>query len=243
MADETMRWPGDAKVAVSLSYDDALDSQLDNAVPALNKHKIRASFYLTLSHSSVHERLADWRAVAAAGHELGNHTVYHGCRASLPDRDWVAPHLDLDNRSVDELSSEVAVANTVLHAIDGRNKRTFTVPCGDELAGGENYVDVVAPMFVAIKGRDEGMPDDSRYFIAPFDVTGEELISQVREHTRDGVLLNILFHGVGGDHLAVSTEAHDELLQFLANNSNDYWVDTYINIMTHVGEQEKAQNQ
>lgn len=51
------------------------------------------------------------------------------------------------------------------------------------------------------------------------------------------MLLNILFHGVGGDHLSVSAETHEELLRFLAAKREIYWVDTYLNIMTYVANQ------
>ena len=50
-------WPGGQKVAVSLSYDDALNSQLDNAVPALDKYNLKASFYVLPSKSVMNERL------------------------------------------------------------------------------------------------------------------------------------------------------------------------------------------
>ena len=65
----------------------------------------------------------------------------------------------------------------------------------------------------------------------------QELIAYVKENTKDGMLLNILFHGVGGDHLSVSAEAHEELLRFLAAKREIYWVDTYLNIMTYVANQ------
>lgn len=237
-ADETVSWPNGARVAISLSYDDALDSQLDHAIPALNKYDFKASFYLTLAHPSVHTRLAEWRAVAAAGHELGNHTIYHGCSKSQPGRDWVAPWLDFDTRTVADVVGEVTMANTVLHAIDGREQRTFTPPCIDELVGGENYLDAVAPLFVAIKSRDAGMPTGANFLIFPAGNSGTELIQMVRDHSQDGVLLNMLFHGVGGDHLTTSPEAHEELLQFLAANRDTYWVDTYLNIMTYVHQHE-----
>ena len=35
-------WPGGAQAAVSLGYDDGLDSQLDHVVPALNKRGLHA---------------------------------------------------------------------------------------------------------------------------------------------------------------------------------------------------------
>ena len=237
IAEESVKWPDGAKVAISLSYDDALGSQLDNAVPALRQHDFKASFYLTLANPTVMERLSEWRDVAASGHELGNHTIYHPCRGSLPDRDWVNADLDLDNYSLTKARDEVIMANTILHMIDGRHERTFTPPCADQLAGGENYVDAVESHFIGVKTRDKGMAKESSFLHFPSEVSGEELIRYVRDHTRDGVLLNILFHGIGGDHLSVSTEAHAELLQFLADNGEVYWVDTYINIMRHVRKQ------
>jgi len=172
--------------------------------------------------------------VAASGHELGNHTIYHACRASLPDRGWVNTDYDLDKRSLAQVRDEVIMANTILHMMDGREKRTFTPPCADQLAGGENYVDAIEPLFVGIKTRDRGLENESSFLYTPSAVSGEELIRYVKDRTNDGVLLNILFHGVGGDYLSVSTQAHTQLLQFLDDNSQTYWIDTYINIMTHV---------
>ena len=70
-------WPNGARAAVSLAYDDALGSQLDNAIPALDHHGLRGSFYLTLANPSLGDRLPEWRDAAAHGHELGNHTLFH----------------------------------------------------------------------------------------------------------------------------------------------------------------------
>ncbi|MFR0657338.1 polysaccharide deacetylase family protein, partial [Pantoea sp. SIMBA_079] len=70
-------WPEGQRAAVSLAYDDALESQLDTAIPALYRHGLKASFYLTLSADSVQRRLADGRAVARSGHELANHSLFH----------------------------------------------------------------------------------------------------------------------------------------------------------------------
>src|SRR5512138_1743299 len=66
-------WPDGQRAAVSLAYDDSLPSQLDNAIPALDRHGLKGSFYLTLAADPVRDRLEDWRAAARNGHELGNH--------------------------------------------------------------------------------------------------------------------------------------------------------------------------
>ncbi|MDT8999765.1 polysaccharide deacetylase family protein [Paucibacter sp. APW11] len=154
---EPFQWPGGARAAVSLSYDDALPSQLDNALPALNALGLRATFYLTLSNPTVSQRLAEWRRAAAAGHELGNHTLFHPCSRSAPGRDWVAPHRDLDRTSVTQLREEILLANAFLQAIDGQTERTFTAPCTDPLAAGQPYLPAIRGDFVGIKSRVGGV--------------------------------------------------------------------------------------
>ena len=46
----------------------------------------------------------------------------------------------------------------------------------------------------------------------------------------------MLFHGVGGDHLAVATAEHNKLLDYLLANKDRYWVDTYRNIVLAMSE-------
>ena len=43
-----------------------------------------------------------------------------------------------------------------------------------------------------------------------------------------------MFHNVGGGYLNVSVEALQELLDYLDNNKNDYWVDNFYNIAKHI---------
>ncbi|TDP62832.1 polysaccharide deacetylase family protein [Roseateles toxinivorans] len=243
---DTFKWPGGAKAAVSLSYDDALNSQLDNALPALNAHGLRATFYLTLASEVVAKRLPEWRRAAAQGHELGNHTLYHPCSRSKPGRDWVAPHRDLDKIGVAQLREEILLANAYLQAIDGRTERTFTAPCGDLLAAGQPYLPAIRSGFVAIKSRAGGVAPDMAG-LDPYDVgtagpdgaSGEALIAIVKEAAAKGTLASITFHGIGGDHLAVSTEAHEALLKHLAANPEVYWVDSFVNIMGYLASTRK----
>lgn len=234
LAEEVFGWPDGQKMAISLSYDDALDSQLDVAIPALDEHELVASFYLTLASPVVRDRLSEWRAAAMKGHELGNHTIYHPCSAALPDRDWVKSYHNIDDYQIGEIVDEVIVANSFLHAIDGRSERTFTVPCGDFMASGESYLPAVQKLFIAIKGFESADKTFSDWW-AVDGASGSELIERIEAEAASGTkLFNIIFHGVGGDYLTVSSEAHNHLLDFLADNRETYWVDTYINIMQYV---------
>ena len=241
-------WPAGIKAAVSLAYDDALDSQLDHAIPALDKYGLKGSFYLQLSNPSVSKRLAEWRAAAANGHELGNHTLFHQCSHSKPDRSWVLPHRDLDTTSVAQVQDQAIVANTMLYAIDGKRERTFTAPCGDLLANGVNYLPAIRGEFVAIKagsssGVVESMAALDPYQVAvagPVGLSGQQLIALVKEAGAKGTMVNFTFHGIGGDYLANSSEAHEELLRFLADHRQTYWTDTFLNIMKYAKAQKAS---
>ena len=234
-------WPAGARAAISLAYDDALDSQLDHALPALNRAGLKASFYLQLSSPGIRVRLPEWRAAARAGHELGNHTLFHQCSSAKPDRAWVAAQRDLHTTTVAQMKDQVTLANTMLHAIDGLDERTFTVPCGDERASDQNYLPAIASEFLAIKSgaAAAGVPfkNIDPYavpVVVPVGLSGRQLIELVKQAGERDALLNLTFHGIGGDYLTVSAEAHAELLAFLAANRHVYWTDTFLNIMKYV---------
>lgn len=238
---QAFKWPNGQKAAVNLSYDDALHSQLDHAIPTLNKYGLKEIFYLQLSSPVIDQRLTEWRAAAAAGHELGNHTLFHQCSKSQPDRDWVEMHRDLDQVTVAQMKDQVRMANTMQYAIDGKREHTFTAPCIDKNAGDQNYIDAVKAEFVAIKLESGGVTPDMNkldpYAVSvafPSGVTGQQLIDIAKEAAAKGTMANFTFHGVGGDHLMVSAEAHEELVKYLAANKNTYWVDTFVNEMKYV---------
>lgn len=245
-ADKAFKWPNGIKAAVSLSYDDALASQLDNAIPALNKYQLKGTFYIVLSADTITHRLADWRKAATDGHELANHTLFHHCSAAGPDRTWVQPDADLDKIKASQVAAQIRVGNSMLHAIDGKTERTFTTPCGDLKAADTEYLPLVKDEFVGIKSRFGGVIPDMNTLdphevtvMVPVGVTGKQLIDVVKEAATKGTMINFTFHGIGGDHLVVSNEAHEELLKYLSDNKNVYWTDTFLNIMKYVRTQQQ----
>ena len=242
----SFQWPHGAKAAVSLAYDDALDSQLDNAIPALDKYGLKGSFYVKLASPTIAQRLPEWRAAAKEGHELGNHTLFHPCAKSQPGREWVSDYHDLDKMTVADIQEEVDLANTMLHAIDGKTERTYTAPCIDLKAGGKNYINAIKDRFVGIKdmpgGVTQNMDNFDRYYVGvefPENVTGDQLIALVKQAAEKGTMVNFTFHGVGGDYITTSNEAHEALLKYLKEHPDVYWTDTFLNIMKYVKAQQE----
>src|SRR5205823_1528371 len=111
--------------AIVLTYDDALNADLDNAIPALDSLELKATFYLSGYSGVLNNRLEEWRAIAREGHELGNHTFYHPCTGHIPGREFVTADYDLSIYTFRRITDEIKMTNTLLKAIDERNKRTF----------------------------------------------------------------------------------------------------------------------
>ncbi|MEP1447845.1 MAG: polysaccharide deacetylase family protein [Paraglaciecola sp.] len=222
------QWPEGEKIAISLSYDDALNSQLDNALPALNQRNLKASFYIVPLSDGFKNRIQEWRQLAQQGHELGNHSLFHACHSGKPGREWVEPWNALDDRMVQTMVSEITLANTILTSLDGYSEHTFTPPCFDQMAKDGNYVNAVKEQFVAIKSLED---PNFAALIAPSDISSAKIIEFIEKQPPNIKLVNVLFHGIGGDHLVTSTEQHAKFLDYLLANSDKYWIDTYRNIM------------
>jgi peptidoglycan/xylan/chitin deacetylase (PgdA/CDA1 family) len=237
-------WPNGAQAAVTLGYDDALDSQLDHAVPALNKRGLRGSFYIPINGPTLPGRQQEWKAAAAAGHELGNHSLFHGCSAKGPGREWVLPHRDLERQTPAQVQEQVIAANTWLQSLDGQARRTFTPPCLDLKAGGQDFVTALRPHFVAYRAANPAMVTDPAaldpyavpvYFVEGW--TGEQLIALVERAAAQRAMVHLLFHGVGAEHLSVTREAHDALLDHLARHKDRLWTDSFVNVMENARKQ------
>ena len=230
-------WPHGAQAAVSLGYDDGLDSQLDHVIPALNKRGLRASFYVPINGPTLPGRQNEWKAAAAAGHELGNHSLFHSCSAQGPGREWVQPHRDLDKQMAAGVQEQILAANTWLQSLDGKTRRTFTPPCLDMKAGGQDFVAALKPHFVAFRAAGPGLLTDTTqldpyampvYFVEGW--TGEQLIALVEKAASQHAMVSLLFHGVGAEHLSVTREAHDQLLDHLAKHKARFWTDTMVTL-------------
>ncbi|HEX2274588.1 MAG TPA: polysaccharide deacetylase family protein [Acidimicrobiales bacterium] len=195
-------FPDGARVALSLSFDDARDSQLDAALPVLEAHGVSATFYVLPAR--VWLRRNEWRAVAAGGHEVANHTSSHPCSANFEFSRTNA----LEDYSLARIEAEIDRASNRIEMLLGVRPETFAYPCGQSFVGrGENrvsFVPVVARRFVAGRGYgSETSNDPERCDLAHLDaftvdgLGADELVGMVDAGAASGRWVVMAGHDVG----------------------------------------------
>jgi sialate O-acetylesterase len=232
-------WQG-KKAAVVITYDDAIDQHLDNAVPVLDSLGLKATFYITAFSTSVQTRLNDWKKLAVKGHELGNHTLYHPCNGGK-GREWVKAEYDLTSYTVQRMVDETRMTNLFLQALDGKTKRTFAFTCGEMKIGDSSFIIPMKNDFVAARAVRNEMHKINEVDLYNVDCymvngeTGEQMIEWVKKAVSTNSLLVILFHGVGGGNgLDVSLPAHREVLSYLKQNEKDIWIAPMIDVVEYI---------
>ncbi len=229
------------KCAVVLTYDDGLNVDLTNAIPALDSVGLKGTFYISDYFNGLNEQIFKWRNAAAKGHELANHTVWHPCEGGRPGREFVKPDYDLRNYTVKRMTDEIRTMSNMLKAIDGKSKRTFAYPCGDTKIHDTAYIDGLRNDFIAARAvKPEMLTIDKidLYNIGCYMIngqSGDEMIALVKQAMTNHSLLVFLFHGVGGEHsLNVSLEAHSKLLHFLKENEKNIWIAPMIEVAEYI---------
>jgi len=237
-AQQKITWPYHKKAVVVLSYDDALETQLNVAVPQLKAAGLIATFFLTGDIDP--DNIRKWRALSRHGFELGNHTIFHSCLSSDDNPVESEPY------TVDKIIQEIDVMNNFLYAVDGKINRTFAYPCTETTAGYKDYVDTLRKYklvkYARVGGDEEAVITDFKH-LDPFRVpsygleantSGENLVAFVKQVQQKGGLGIMMFHGIGGDYIGISSKAHLVLLTYLKKNKKTIWVTTFQQAMDYV---------
>ncbi|MBN1507988.1 MAG: polysaccharide deacetylase family protein [Sedimentisphaerales bacterium] len=241
-------WPQGERAAVSLTFDDARASQLDAGIPILNEYGVKATFYV--STDSVVKRLDGWKAVVAAGHEIGNHSMRHACSGNFP---W-SRQKALEDYTLAQMAAELDEASAKVESLLSVRPLTFAYPCGQKYVGrGErtrSYVPLVAQRFLAGRGwRDESANDPAfcdpaRLMAIEFDgLTFEQLKVLVDETAKNGFWLVLCGHDIGpGGRQTTRVDTLRAFCQYARDPANGLWIDTVANVARYVRDQQAARN-
>jgi peptidoglycan/xylan/chitin deacetylase (PgdA/CDA1 family) len=226
--------------AVVLTYDDALNVHISHVLPALDSVGLKGTFYISDYFGGLRAQIPKWKKAAAKGHELGNHTIFHPCLGNLPGRGFVSPDYDMSKYSIRRMTDEIKAMNTLLKAVDGKERRTFAYTCGDMKIRDTFFLEGLKYDFAAARAVRSQMDslDVDLYNVSSYMVngeSGEQLIELVKQAKKQKKLLVFLFHGVGGEHsLNVSLEAHSKLLKYLKQNQKEIWTATMVDVAEYI---------
>jgi hypothetical protein len=227
-------WLGGYQAAVSLTYDDGLPVHYSLVSPLLLRYNLHDTFYPPIN-GDIRLHPNRWRELAAVGHELGNHTIFHPCRQikSKP-YPWLGKRYDLAGYTLDQLRAELEVANLVLHLLDGQTERTFGNTCCDTAIGrGSREVPMkplLSELFLAARGRLSGciaLPtcDLDLFDIGCIHIDGlsfydlRELVERALECSGWAVLM---LHGIGPSthNLYLDEGVHERFIAWLADQQS-----------------------
>jgi peptidoglycan-N-acetylglucosamine deacetylase len=238
-------WPGEAVCAVSLSYDDSIPVHHLRVAPLLDQHGLHATFYLSVKTI---DDAAAWKTVAAHGHELGNHSLFHPCRRETADGyAWLPEHYNLLDYTPGRWRDELAVANFAIDLLDGGKPRTYGNNCTNLTFGRgdkEQPMDpILAELFVAARGAitnqsvDPAQPNFTR--LGHYSGDGKKfahLRAEIEQARAKKGWIIYMFHGVGeGTHpLFIADEEHRQLLEWLAHERTSIWTAPVVEVATRL---------
>lgn len=238
----TFTWPETARNAISITFDDARVSQVDDGMQVLDKHDVKATFYVV--PLAVEKRLEGWKKAVKQGHEIGNHTTNHPCTGNFF---WLQEKgISLESYTLDDIRKDITDANRYLKENLNVVPSSFAYPCGNTFVGRgadtASYVPVIAELFDS--GRtwmDEtaniaAFTDYSQLTGIRIDGTDfDELVKQLEYYRQHNTWIILAGHDIGekGPY-STSTELLEKLLPYLTNPDNGYWLDTVDNVTQYV---------
>jgi len=242
MKPKPFQWPEGKRAALSLSFDDARPSQLDHGLPVLDAHGVKATFYV--SPADMKQRLGDWGAAAANGHEMGNHTLTHPCSGNFR----FARRNALEDYTIERIEADILGGTEAIEQMIGVTPTTFAYPCGQTFVGrGEgvvSYVPLVARHFIAGRGafneshNDPRVCDLAQLFGMSMDDEPFAHLKAILGHAiaDDGGWLVLFGHDVGpqGARQVTRTDALDELCRYATDAATGIWIDTVGAVARHV---------
>jgi peptidoglycan/xylan/chitin deacetylase (PgdA/CDA1 family) len=217
-------WPEGQRAAMSLTFDDARLSQVDVGMAALARHGVKATFYV--QPSNVEKRLDGWKKMAAAGHEIANHTMVHPCSGNFL---WARKRA-LEDYSLQKMHDELSEANARIRELLGVTPVSYAYTCGQTFVGrgldARSYIPIVASLFLTGRSAYDETPNDPLFCdfaqLASFDMDAksfEQLLPMLEQTRQQGGWLILMGHEMNVDGAQTTRlETLEKLIAYAAEH-------------------------
>lgn len=241
-------YPNGAQNAISITFDDARDSQITVGMPIFDKHQVKGTFYVV--PNSVERQLSGWKKAVERGHEIANHTSNHVCTGNF---EWLRVRgLGLENITLDWLKQDINKANTYLKDNLGVTPTSFAYPCGNTFVGRgidtRSYVPLIAQQFQFGRTWNDETANNPNYTsfsqLTALRIDGQtfdEIKAILELHKGNNSWIILAGHDVGEKgQYTVDKEVLEQLFIYLKDPKNGYWLDTVNTIGNYIKQHRTA---
>ncbi len=245
----TWSWPDGKKAALSLSFDDARQSQVIQGTQLLNKYGVKATFYVV--PEAMNPVLEGWKAAVAHGHEIGNHTLYHPCTGNFA---WARDHA-LEDYTLDQMRQELETANQQIKNLLGVEPASYAYTCGQKFVGrGKNtksYIPLIAELFSSGRGFLDETANAPGYLdlaqLTGIESDGKDFaeIRPILETAKQqGTWVVLSGHEMADDgDQTTRLSMLEELITYAQDPANDIWLATVGEVAAYIEQQSRRDPQ
>ena len=230
-------WFNNKKAAVSLTLDDGISGQFTIAVPMLNQHNFKATFFITTK--TLISQLGDWHLVqqaAGEGHEIANHALTH-------------PHFNAISK--EEITTELIESNALIDKnIPSQKTITHAYPYGE--GGNETPPEIAARNVVknyfigARATRIKALTynpynfaqSDDDYFKVNSDIIADSASMadfglQLDKAISAGGWYVPTYHGIENGWIITPKNIFENHLNELEKRKEDLWIATFADVLKY----------
>ena len=229
---EIATWKGFADAAINFTFDDGCPYQFTRALPMFDKYDFQATFYL----------IPDWvqaeskpliQSALNTGHEVGSHTISHPGLSQLDD-DLLHAELQSSQNKLQEMFSFDRCLTLAY---------PYCIPAKDGITS-EYYIAARD-----CRGVIEKKTPDSYYHISSIgcgNLSDMNTLPAFQQKFIEAASVNgwcaLLFHGLDddGSHSPITSELLGEILLYLHNNNDRFWVSSLQNTTRYSKERDAA---
>ncbi len=245
---QAFSWPEGNQMAISLSFDDARESQVLIGTSLLDQAGVKATFYVV--PSSVKKQLARWKNAVKSGHEIGNHSLTHPCTGNFS---WSRKNA-LEDYSLERMRNELTECSKQVKDLLQVDATVFAYPCGQKYVGSgvdtKSYVPLVAELFQSGRSWLDEAPNDplhcnfSQLTCIEMDgKTFEQLLPLINEAKKNGTWLVFGGHEINESGAQTTlVETLGQLIDYVKNPANGVWIQPVGTVSKYIKDQRGISN-
>lgn len=247
-AQQSFSWPEGKKMAMSLSFDDARESQVIMGTPLFDQYGVKVTFYVV--PSTVKKQLTGWKAAVKSGHEIGNHSLTHPCTGNFG---WSRKNA-LEDYSLDRMRYELQECNRQIKELLQVDSKVFAYPCGQKFVGSDvdtrSYVPLVAEHFQSGRGWMDEAPNDPLYCnfsqLTCIEIDGktfEQLLPIIDNARKNGLWVVFGGHEINVEgNQTTQVETLKKLIEYVKDPANDIWLQPIGTVSKYIKDQRGIPN-